>query len=252
MFLAYKSISQKPKQFFHNLHKKNNYRNVSEQNFPNTQCCSSSECLGEFSSISDKKDIETHTIAKENNNNNCLDEKNNFEDEEHSIFSNFNIIDRKTECPVGQNEFEGYDIYFNMVTHITETSIQEIFKRIIASIFLLNCLESTGYFKENLQCNDEPSINDEKEVLYERILFSGLLFHAYSVILSNVHSVSEVNANDTKEGLESDSFVGIKRNNTGNCLFPKVASMVNHSCDPNTTCIYIGKTQVNCSHALLS
>ena len=251
MFLAYKSIAQKPKQFFCNLHKKKNYRNFFEEYFPNRHCHSSSECLGQCSSMIDKNVVETHTIVKENNNNNCIDEKNSFEDDEHSIFSNFNTIDRKTECPVGQIEFEGYDVYFNMVTHITQISIQEIFERIISSIFLLNCLESTGYFKESLELSEEPSLNDEKEVLRERIIFSGLLFHAYSVIMSNVHAVSEVNATDTKEGHESHLFVGIKRNITGNCLFPNVASMLNHSCDPNTACIYNEKTQVNCSRVLL-
>ena len=70
-------------------------------------------------------------------------------------------------------------------------------------------------------------------------MFAGLIFHAYSVILPNNHSVGEVDNSELK------SFVGIKRNLLGNCVFPRVASILNHSCDPNTSPVYInGNTQV--------
>ena len=71
-------------------------------------------------------------------------------------------------------------------------------------------------------------------------MFAGLIFHAYSVILPNNHSVGEVDSSDL------NGFVGIKRKLVGNCVFARVASILNHSCDPNTSPVYInGNTQVN-------
>ena len=142
--------------------------------------------------------------------------------------------------------FEGYDIYFNMVTHVSHETIYNIFERIVASIFLLNCLESTNYFKDNVESNVECILNNQQETLTERIMFAGFLFHAYSVLLSNVHAVSELDSSGIKDDQESETSSIIKRNTTGSGLFPKTASILNHSCDPNTTCVYInGKTQVS-------
>merc|ERR1719414_2459655 len=114
------------------------------------------------------------------------------------------------------------------------------------SVFLLNCLEATGYFERNPFMEREKE-SKEESILEKRIMFAGLIFHAYSVILPNNHSVGEVDNSDLK------SFVGIKRNLLGNCVFPRVASILNHSCDPNTSPVYInGNTQVTVAMTCIS
>ena len=181
-----------------------------------------------------------------NENNNCLDEENNVDSDHHCIFSNLKENDTKNKFPVGQNLFEGYDIYFNMVTHVSHETVRNILERIVTSIFLLNCLESTNYFIDNVESNVDCKSSNQQEILTERIMFAGFLFHAYSVLLSNVHAVSEHNSSGTKDDQESQASNSIKRKTTGSGLFPRAASILNHSCDPNTTCIYTnGKTQVS-------
>ena len=76
-------------------------------------------------------------------------------------------------------------------------------------------------------------------------MFAEFLFKAHSIMFCNVHSISEIDSVETSKDLESESNCGITRASTGIVLFPKVASMMNHSCDPNTACFYAnGKTQV--------
>ena len=92
---------------------------------------------------------------------------------------------------------------------------------------------------ENISITMRTPGNDED-------LIAGFLFNAYSILLSNVHAISEHNSSGTKNDQESERSSIIKRNTTGSGLFPRTASILNHSYDPNTTCIYInGKTQVS-------
>ena len=163
-----------------------------------------------------------------------------------SLFSSTGNEDSKTKVPTDQENFERYDIYFDMVTHIETLSTQDMIERLITSLFLLNCLESTHYFDDSKTVsNGSSNLETEKKHLNERIMFAAYLFHAYSAILSNSFAVSEINASDVSEHQKSGTANRIQRKITGNAVFPTAARMINHSCDPNTSCLYIkGKTQV--------
>ena len=223
MFLAYKAITKKPKEFFMNFWLQMNNLSLD-----------SSSTVGH--------DLKSN--AKENQSD-VLDKI-----ERMSLIS-FKSLKRK-ESPVGAKKFDGYDIFFNMVTDLNYASIEEVFERIIMSTFLLNCMEGTGYFASEVNDDNGSSVSHETgPKIEDRVTFASLIFQAYSVILSNNHSVAEVSSlNDAKNDLndakaETTSFVGINRQVTGNCVFARVASIFNHSCDPNTSPVYIdGKTQV--------
>ena len=239
MFLAYKAISQKTSSFFQKLCKENH--NEFYKLIENTAGVFPQSTKNYGSSIN-----ESSTSSCEGTNTTLEEEKSVENIEVISLLSNGKL--KSTDPPVGVEEFDGYDIFFNMVTDLKHASILEIFERIIMSTFLLNCLEATNYFEnDKFNFNDETN-NDNKEKDFElqkRIMFSGLIFQAYSVTLSNNHTIGEVDSLNVENELELSSFVGIKRNLTGNCVFPRVASILNHSCDPNTSPVYInGKTQV--------
>ena len=131
------------------------------------------------------------------------------------------------------------------MNHISHLSIREIFERIIASVFLLNCLEATTYFSNDNNSDLENGVNEKNMAIEERVFFAILLFQAYCIMFCNVHSISEIDSVETQQELKSESNHGITRASTGIVLFPKVASMMNHSCNPNTACFYAdGKIQV--------
>lgn len=83
----------------------------------------------------------------------------------------------------------GYDIFLNMVKHLDALSFEENMNRIMLGVFLMNCMESTGYL-------DTSSIT-----LAERVYFSRLVLEFYNVILSNNHSISFLIPNK-EEGAE--------------------------------------------------
>ena len=239
IFLAYKAISQKTSSFFHQLCKKNHneFYKLTE-NTVGVLPQSTNNVASNMNASNSTQTGVSNTATKEEH---ISVEKN----ESTSLLSNGKL--KSSDPPVGVEEFDGYDIFFNMVTDLKHASIQDIFERIIMSTFLLNCLEATNYF-ENDTVNVKDETNDTKGKDFElqkRIMFAGLIFQAYSVILSNNHTVGEVDSLNIENELELSSFVGIKRNLIGNCVFARVASILNHSCDPNTSPVYInGKTQV--------
>ena len=115
----------------------------------------------------------------------------------------------------------------------------------ITSLFLLNCLEATSYFSSDLESDLEITTNQKNVTIEERLMFAEFLFKAHSIMFCNVHSISEIDSVETQKDLKLESNSGITRASTGIVLFPKVASMMNHSCDPNTACFYAnGKIQV--------
>lgn len=66
------------------------------------------------------------------------------------------------------------------------------------------------------------------------VFFLHLLFHFYTVVQSNNHSLLELTHVGTS----------VEKDIVGNALFPTVASILNHSCDPNTSPVVIDQTQV--------
>ena len=250
MFLAYKSISQKPKEFFHSIsNKKNNRGNPNpdiDSNGANKE--NIEECI--FTDIPDPF-MPSSLI---DNDAYSVEENNNLKEDAYSTPLQLNKKNNsKSQPTIGLSEFDGYDIYFNMVTHIANLSNQEILERIVISVFLLNCLESTSYFRDASNSILENGGQGNITTREDRIIFAGLIFQAYCILLSNVHSLSEMDSSKTQKDLESESYLGIRRSIIGNALFPMAASILNHSCDPNTACIYInGKTQVRVFHIRLN
>ena len=243
MFLAYKSISQKPRQFFHNIATKKNYRGLKDP-------CLAKVSVDKRSLRQDISILEPDILRSPNasENNDDIVKENNNDNDNHSILFKLNESnDSKLQATTDLEEFDGYDVYFNMVTHISHLSNYELFERIIKSVFLLNCLEATSFFRNDADsgfepCQAEPNIE-------ERVLFAGFLFQAYCTILTNCHSISELDFTDAQEDAHSESYLGVITAMTGYVLFPNVSSIVNHSCDPNTSCFYInGKTQVRIIH----
>ena len=243
MFLAYKSISQKPKEFFHSIANKTNSRGNRnpdiDSNGANNEECIFTNFPDSFKPSSPIED-DAHSV----------EENNNLKDDAYStVFQLSNKNSSKSQATIGLSKFDGYDIYFNMVTHISHLSNEEILERIVISVFLLNCLEATSYFRNAPNSILENGGQGQLTTREDRIMFAGLIFQAYCILLSNVHSLSEMDSSKTQKDLESESYLGIRRSIIGNALFPMAASILNHSCDPNTACFYInGKTQVRLFH----
>ena len=242
MFLAYKSISQKPKEFFRSIsNKKINRGNQNpdiDSNGANKENIKESIFTNFPDSFKPSSLIDNDTYS--------VEENNNLKDDAYSTpFQSNNKNSSKSRPTIGLSKLDGYDIYFNMVTHISHLSNQEILERIVISVFLLNCLEATSYFRNASNSNLENGGQEKITTREDRIVFAGLIFQAYCILLSNVHSLSEMESSKTQKDLESESYLGIRRSIIGNALFPMAASILNHSCDPNTACFYInGKTQV--------
>lgn len=135
--------------------------------------------------------------------------------------------------PVGDPRMDGYDILLNLLPHLDSLgTVSRLMERAQTAVFLLNCLEATGYFEGRGRHPDD------------RVRFARLLLHTFSVALTNNHSVSEVSP-PPPGGDPATSLQGFQRYTTGNCIFGRTASLVNHSCDPNTSTLYLeGNVQV--------
>ena len=70
-----------------------------------------------------------------------------------------------------------FTVFLNMVKHTTEITQKEFVSRVTLGVFLLNCLESTGFLGEDSS-------------FQEKVFFARLALEFYHVILSNNHSVS--------------------------------------------------------------
>ena len=92
-----------------------------------------------------------------------------------------------SSIPFGDASKCGYDIFLNMVKHTDELSFEDNINRIMLGVFLLNCMESTGYL-------------DLSNITFaERVFFSRLALEFYNVILSNNHSISFLIPNKEEE-----------------------------------------------------
>ena len=241
MFLAYKSISQKPRRFFHDISNKKKFNGI--ENSLECNPFISKDNLEPCFSINGSEPSHSNHLSDMDNMN---VETNQNENEEYALSFKSNGKNKlEYDACTESNDFEDYGIYFDLVNHISQLSIQEIFERVIASVFLLNCLEARTYFSNDKNSDSENGSKEKNVAIEERVMFASLLFQAYCIMFCNVHSISEIDSVETQEKLKSESNPGITRASTGIVLFPKVASIMNHSCDPNTACFYAnGKIQV--------
>ena len=82
----------------------------------------------------------------------------------------------KMASPMGSDEKCGYDIFLKMAQHTEALCLREAMNRTVLGLFLMNCMEATGYLKDPAQS--------------ERVFFARLALEFYNVILSNNHSIS--------------------------------------------------------------
>ena len=183
MFLAYKAITKRPKEFFMNF-----WRQINDSSLD------SSSTVGQ--------DLKSN--VKENQSD-ILDKI-----ERISLISCKSL--KRKESPVGSEQLDGYDIFFNMVTDLNYAAITEVFERIIMSTFLLNCMEATGYFASGVNENGSSSGSYETgPKIEDRVILASLIFQAYSVILSNNHSVAEEFQGPNPTGLQGKILLGAKK-----------------------------------------
>ena len=107
---------------------------------------------------------------------NSVEENNNLKDDAYSTtFQLNNKNNSKSQPTIGLSKFDGYDIYFTMVTHIAHLSNQEILERIVISVFLLNCLEATSYFHNASNSISENGVKGKITTREDSIIFPGLI-----------------------------------------------------------------------------
>ena len=141
-------------------------------------------------------------------------------------------VQKVTEAPSTEPGLDVYDVLYNMVTHMDP---RDFIEHAVTAVIMLWWLELTGYLAQLPQGSDDvvkETFSDERSQL--KVFFLHLLFHFYSVVQSNNHSIQDL------------KYIGetVKRGIVGNALFPTVASIMNHSCDPNSTPVVINQTQV--------
>jgi len=113
-----------------------------------------------------------------------------------------------------------YQSLYRMVTHYEGLPL---LNHIAGSIFLLFCLENSGYFGTDCR-------------LESRMKIGYLLCHYYAITKSNSHTFSELR-NKTAKKSQYTSDVGM-------ALYPSTAGHFNHSCDPNTFVVYVANEQI--------
>ena len=74
------------------------------------------------------------------------------------------MVSNEQKLPIGDKEFGNLDVFFNSVTHL-ETTKQKL-EKIFMAVFLYQCFEHTGYFK-NLQ----------DEGMYSLIFYTPYVWH---------------------------------------------------------------------------
>jgi len=124
-----------------------------------------------------------------------------------------------TEPEKDNKEAMAYYGLHNLVKHFDEIDILQLFA---TAITMLQFLRKLDY------CGDD--LKEEEELKLGQILC-----HYFAAVLPNIHAIFEMKP--TPENPTKTCMVAV-------ALFPNVASHFNHSCDPNTFVIDIGRTQV--------
>ena len=132
------------------------------------------------------------------------------------VFDNWrNRIEPKKE----DKEAFAYHSFHNLVKHFEDI---DLLQHIATTLTLLKFLKNLGYFSEDITQEDELKLGQ-------------VLCHYFGAILPNIHAIFE--RKPTPEDPTKSDMVAV-------ALFPNVASHLNHSCDPNTFVIDIGRVQV--------
>jgi len=117
------------------------------------------------------------------------------------------------------NDEVRYERFYKMVAHIDHTDTLEI---ISTTTFFLLCLEKSGYFPTGFSHQDKVRIG-------------GLFCRNHTAVQSNNHAVFE---------LDGDQDDPLRKEMVGLGVFPDIAMYFNHSCDPNTFVVDVGRDQV--------
>lgn len=125
---------------------------------------------------------------------------------------------------------EIYDKLFQMVTHVSQDNVYRILS---VAIFLLHHLKTTNYFESIDVKSVIPWFHPDGSVTVQEVIGFNL-FHFYAVMQSNNHSIQEV----------CGTVPHVQKRPLGSALYPAAASILNHSCDPNSGPFQAGLKQV--------
>merc|ERR1711892_1012203 len=107
----------------------------------------------------------------------------------------------------------------NLVKHFEDI---DLIQHIATSLTMLKFLKSLNYYSADISKTDELKLGQ-------------VLCHYFAAVLPNIHAIFELKS--TPDNPTKTDLVAV-------ALFPNVASHLNHSCDPNTFVIDIGRVQV--------
>ncbi|GAB1604987.1 SET and MYND domain-containing protein 4-like [Argonauta hians] len=113
----------------------------------------------------------------------------------------------------GQFDSEDYWSVYNLVNHTEDRTFSDLFRRTLAAVYLLKCLERTKFFPKVDECIDG------------HLLVGAHILRQLKMLPCNAHEITELRINP-KEPLKSSSA------DIGSAIYATL-SLFNHSCDPN-------------------
>ena len=124
-------------------------------------------------------------------------------------------------------EANEYNAIYNLVTHVNDRSVRDLFRRSVMAVFLLKCLEKGCFFD---RLNEEVDAKDFREFV------TGLLLSHLQAFPCNAHEISELEykKNDIAASVSVEIGAGIY----------STLSLFNHSCDPAANRNFYGDTCV--------
>ena len=140
----------------------------------------------------------------------------------HPVQFHLEVFDNWRKGVEPQEEDKEKVAYFglhNLLKHFEDIDLLQHFA---STLTILKLLTNLNYFSGDIKNEDELKLGQ-------------VICHYYAAVLPNVHAISEQHF--TPENQTKTEMVAIG-------LFPTVASHLNHSCDPNTFVIDIGREKV--------
>uniref|UniRef100_A0A1B6J8P5 Protein-lysine N-methyltransferase SMYD4 n=2 Tax=Homalodisca liturata TaxID=320908 RepID=A0A1B6J8P5_9HEMI len=121
-------------------------------------------------------------------------------------------------CKNKQYKSSDYTTVYNLVNHASQRSTEDFLHRTLMAVFLLRCLQTTGYFQhqnENVIKTNEKTLTDDEKFI------GGLILRHLQSLQFNSHEVSEL----VIKGKDKKSVF------IGGAVYPTLA-LFNHSCNP--------------------
>ncbi|CAG0920567.1 unnamed protein product [Notodromas monacha] len=146
----------------------------------------------------------------------------------------------------GQYLSSNYETIYNMEDHYKQRRPADFIHKGLMSIFLLKCLQLSGYFgQENIKSPDELVPGDKwKPLTKEEAFIGALILRNLQIVQFNVHEISDFRMKTPT------TFKGANSVSIGAGIYPTVCLM-NHSCGPGIVRYFLGsKMVVKCLNRL--